>query len=110
MINLTLENFDKEVLSSQRPCIISVKSNQCYLCVELAPIMQVLQKKYATNFKFGIVETTEQLALTDILKISGVPTIFLFENGDGYEIVYPEDGYSEEQLTDCLDTYLINGG
>ena len=50
----------------------------------------------------------------DVFDVDGVPTVFLFSEGDGKEIEYPKypnpiSGYSEDYLVDYLESFSLNG-
>jgi len=105
MINLTIRNFDREILSSIKPCVVIFKSEECHLCQEILPAINRLQKIF-TEFKFALVDTKAEEDLGEILSINGVPTIFVFSGGDSWEVNYPEDGYTEEYLTNCLENFF----
>jgi thioredoxin-like negative regulator of GroEL len=105
MTKLTLKNFDKEVLSSTRPCVILFKNEGCHLCHEIIPVMRHLEEEHI-EFKFGFIDTFVEEELARIFDIGGVPTVFVFADGDSWEVDYPDSGYSEEYLTNCLGNFF----
>mgnify|MGYP003628936201 CR=1 FL=1 len=111
MIILTLENFEREILESEKPCIVSFKSDGCHLCLALTRMLFGLKKRYGNKFKFGVVDIGTAPEIFEVFDIDGVPTMFLFEAGDGIEIPYPRNpspstGYSEEYLTKYFEVFL----
>jgi len=111
MIELTLESFEEEVLNSSRPYIVTFKSDGCHLCRGLVRVLFKLRRKYIGSFKFGHADLFRQADLADIFDVEGVPTMFLFKDGDGVEIPYPENpsifsGYAEGYLIKYLDGVL----
>ena len=111
MVNLTLNNFEKEIINSAKPCIVAFKSDGCHLCTGLAPVLLKLRRRYIKKFKFAIINVDLQEALADIFNVEGVPTMFIFVNGDGKEIEYPSNpslvsGYSEKYLIDYLENFF----
>tara|TARA_R110000824_G_scaffold209862_1_gene395731 strand:- start:711 stop:1061 length:351 start_codon:yes stop_codon:yes gene_type:complete len=108
---LTLENFEDEILNCFKPCVVTFKSSSCHLCKGLSQVVYRLKMRYGEHFKFGSVETFSEEEITDLFDIDGVPTVFLFINGDGREIPYPDNpsiwsGYSEEYLVEYLEEFL----
>jgi len=108
MLELTLEDFEEEILNSINPCLVVFKNERCHLCRGLTVILGSLVKKYDGKAKFATVDSLEQEELTNLFGVDGVPTIFLFIDGDAREIPYPEipshlSGYSEKYLIDFLD-------
>jgi len=108
---LTLDNFEEEVLDSSGLYVVTFKNDGCHLCRGLVKVIFRLRRKYIGRLKFGHVDTVVQSDLADIFDIDGVPTMLLFKVGDGTEIPYPDNpnlisGYSEEYLTEYLDGVL----
>lgn len=111
MIILTLENFEREILESEKPCVVSFKSDGCHLCLGLARVLFGLERRYGKRLKFGVVDLKAEAEIFEVFDIDGVPTVFMFESGDGVEIPYPEtpsllSGYSEEYLTKYFEVFL----
>ena len=114
MKQVSAQNFEEEVLESKKLCLVYFKSRGCPLCSNLEVVMDDLFKTYFLNVKFCNVETSVEKELTDIFEIEGVPTVFLFRGGDGYEIDYPENpcsfsGYSEDYLVEHIESFLSDG-
>ena len=112
MIFVTLENFEEEVLNSRTPCVVVFKSAGCHLCRGLDRVITRLELRYKQKFKFVFVDTPEEEGLVEIFNVDGVPTIFLFIDGDGREIPYPSEpdvftGYSEEYLVNYLSKIIV---
>jgi thioredoxin 1 len=111
MVELTLENFEDEVLNSSMPVLVAFKHDNCHLCRGLNTVLWRLSYKYNERVKFAIIDSIDQDHLTDLFEVGGVPTVFLFTNGDGREIEYPErpsslSGYSDNYLINFLDDVL----
>ena len=107
---LTIQNIEAEVLDSNKPAVVKFSSENCHLCVALEPVTERLHTKYKDKFNFYNVNTTEQEKLTEIFSDDGVPTIYIFKDGDAVEIPYPErpdekTGYSEEYLDEYLNNH-----
>ena len=111
MIELTLENFEKEILNSTIPCVVAFKHGNCHLCRGLSVVLKSLSQRYDKQIKFVTIDTLDQTQLTDLFNVEGVPTIFLFIEGDGVEIQYPSrpspmSGYSENFLINFLSDVI----
>ena len=111
MVELTLENFEEEVLNSLTPCVVTFKHGKCHLCRGLSVVLASLSQKYDKQIKFATIDSIDQTQLTDLFNVGGVPTIFLFIEGDGVEIQYPKNpspmsGYSENFLINFLSDVL----
>ena len=113
MIVLTLDNFEREILDSAKPCVVAFKSEGCHLCVGLTRILFRVERRYEKKFKFAVIDSALEQEIFKMFGVFGVPTVFLFINGDGMEIPYPDDpcpfsGYSEEYLHEHLEAELKN--
>ena len=106
----TLNNFEGEILESSRPCVVKFSNEGCHLCVNLEPVCERLAGDYGDRYKFYDVNTFEEKKLTEIFSDEGVPTIYVFRDGNATEIPYPKSpdektGYSEQYLRDYLDAF-----
>ena len=111
MAFVTLENFEHKVLNSDRPCVVTFKNEGCHLCRGLRKVIARLENKFDNKLRFFSVDSLEEEGLSELFKVDGVPTMFMFVNGDGREIPYPEDpshftGYKEEDLVVYLNDVL----
>jgi thioredoxin 1 len=111
MKNLTLENFEKQILNSEKPCVVTFKNDGCHLCKALTSVLASLERKYFDQFKFAAVDCLVQKDLSEVFDIEGVPTMIFFVDGDGTEIPYPENssdfsGYGKKYLIDYLESFL----
>jgi len=107
MKEVTIDNFEEEVLNSKVPCVVKFTSDHCHLCHGLVPIMESTQEKF-NKFNFYNVDTEKEETLTKIFSDDGVPTIYFFVNGDGTEIPYPADensGYDEKTLRNFFNVF-----
>jgi len=106
----TLSNFEGEILESSKPSVVKFANDGCHLCVNLKPICERLAEDFKDKYKFYDVNTFEEEKLTEIFSDDGVPTIYVFHNGDATEIPYPDSpdeksGYSEQYLREYLESF-----
>jgi thioredoxin 1 len=81
ILNLTEENFAKEVLQSTTPVLVDFYGDYCPPCRALAPILDELAEEYDGHIKFFKVNTEEQPSLAAEYHVSAVPTLLLFQQG-----------------------------
>jgi|TARA_R100000900_G_scaffold146367_1_gene135904 thiol-disulfide isomerase/thioredoxin len=83
------------------PHVIKMFSEGCHVCDELSPEYEKLSNdlKDYTFVKFDV-DTDPKLS--DLLAPEGVPTIYLYKDGQLAEIDYGEDGYSYEYLKESI--------
>ncbi len=83
IINVTDENFEKEVLSSDKPVVLEFYSNMCPPCLTMIPTMINLAKNNK-NIKVATVNNsdTNTKEIVEKYEITATPTIIIFENGE----------------------------
>ena len=87
---LTLENFENEVLKSDKPVLVDFWATWCGPCRMIAPIIEEIAHDYEGKIKVGKVNVDEQEELAIRYGISSIPTLLLFKNG---EVVKKTLGY-----------------
>lgn len=80
-IVLTTENYDEEVLKSDKPVLVDFWATWCGPCKMLAPIIDEIAEEYAGKVKVGKVNVDEQPELAGAFDISSIPTVIVFEKG-----------------------------
>ncbi len=81
-INLTSENFEDEVLKSEKPVLVDFWASWCGPCKMIAPIFEELAEEYKDKLKFGKVNVDEQASLAVKFRVTSIPTLILFKNGE----------------------------
>jgi thioredoxin 1 len=81
-IQLTDDSFDKDVLKSAEPVIVDFWAPWCGPCRMLAPILEDLSKEYAGKVRVGKLNTDEHPRAATKFRISAIPTLLFFKNGE----------------------------
>jgi len=81
VIELTDQNFQKEVLESDVPVLVDFWATWCGPCRAIAPIIDELATEYAGKLKVGKVDTDRQQRYAVQLGVSSIPAVFVFKNG-----------------------------
>jgi len=81
MINLTQENFEKEVLQSAKPVLVDFWAEWCGPCKMLTPILDELAQEYDGRITIGKVNIDDHQELAAQYGIRSIPTLLLFQNG-----------------------------
>lgn len=79
---ITTQNFQEEVLKSDKPFLVDFGASWCGPCKMLAPIIDEL---YEEGYAVGKVDVDQDMALAQQFRVVNVPTMILFKNGQEAE-------------------------
>ncbi len=80
-LEFTDQNFEQEVLRSDKPVLVDFWAEWCAPCSIMAPTVEALANEYADRAKVGKVNVDENQSLTSRYNIRGIPTLLLFKDG-----------------------------
>ena len=80
MTVITKENFEQEILGSDKLTVLDFWATWCGPCMMLAPIMEELDRELE-DVKFCKCNVDEQMELAMQFKIESIPTLLLIKNG-----------------------------
>jgi thioredoxin len=80
-LNITLENFESEVLKSDKPVLVDFWASWCGPCRMLLPIIEEIASE-EHDFKVGKINADEQPELVNQFKVRTIPTLMVFKNGE----------------------------
>jgi len=83
VIELTSENFKKEVLESEIPVLVDFWAPWCQPCLMMAPVLDELSEDFDGKLKICKLNTEilENQTLAMEYKIQSIPNMKLFKNG-----------------------------
>lgn len=101
-IKLTEQNFEDEVLNSDKPVLVDFWATWCGPCKMLAPVIEEVADEFSATLKVGKVNVDEEPTLAIKYGIASIPTVIKFENGNAIETAI---GYRTKQ--EIIDTFGI---
>lgn len=80
-IQVTDENFEKDVLQSQLPVLVDFWAPWCSPCRMLTPVIEELAKEYAGKVRIGKLNTDEHPQTAGRFRIQAIPALLFFKGG-----------------------------
>ncbi len=80
-ITLTVDNFEEKVLKADKPVLVDFWATWCMPCRMIAPIVEEIAEETAGQAYVGKVNVDEQAELAARYRVSSIPTLIVFENG-----------------------------
>jgi len=81
-IELTNDNFKKEVLESKVPVLVDFYSDWCPPCKIMLPVIEQIAEKFEGKIKVGKVNIDENKELASQYSVMSIPTFIIFKNGE----------------------------
>ena len=80
-VKLTNQNFESEVLKSDKMVIVDFYANWCGPCQMIAPILSEIAEEHSGKLKVGKINVDEERELASKYQVSSIPTLLLFKEG-----------------------------
>ena len=103
-IDISDDNFDSEVLKSEKPVVRDFWAEWCGPCKVLGPVIDEVAEDYSDRVKFVKLNIDNNPSNTQKFGIRGIPTLLLFKNGE--KIDTSVGVLSKSELTSFLDKNL----
>ncbi len=81
VITITQENFEQEVLQSDKPVLIDFWAPWCGPCRMVSPVVEEIANEHP-EIKVGKINVDEQSELARRYRIMSIPSLYVFKNGE----------------------------
>lgn len=98
-LKFTTDNFDEEVLKSDKPVLVDFWATWCAPCRMQGPIIEELADE-RSDIKVGKLDVDENPEIAQKYGVMSIPTLLVIENG---EVVHQMVGVqTKQQISDFL--------
>lgn len=80
-VEITDENFEAEVINSDKPVLIDFWAVWCGPCKAIAPIVEELSIEYEGKLKVGKLNVDDNQQTSIKFGVRSIPTLLIFKNG-----------------------------
>ena len=87
LVTITDDNFEDEVLKSDKPVLIDFWATWCGPCRMIAPIVEEMSTEYEGRAKIGKLDVDSNQQTSIKYGVRSIPTLLLFSNGELKETI-----------------------
>lgn len=99
VLKITKNNFDEEVMKSERPVLLDFWANWCGPCKMVAPIVDEVATEIGGIAKVGKINIDEEPELASTFKIMSIPTLLVIKEG---KVVESSVGLKSKQVIKAM--------
>ncbi|OUU78369.1 MAG: thioredoxin [Gammaproteobacteria bacterium TMED78] len=101
VVHTTDDNFDTDVIKSDKPVLMDFWADWCGPCKMIAPLLDSIAEEYADRLKVVKLNIDEHQQIAPKYNVRSIPTLLVFKDG---EVAGQQVGaVSKAQLTKFID-------
>ena len=106
MVELTKDNFEKEVIQATGKVFVDFYGDGCVPCQALMPFVHSCAEQYGDKLKFAALNTTKARRLAIGQKVLGLPVMAVYENGEKIEELIKDDA-TEANIEAMIQRHIV---
>ncbi len=103
-IEVNDNNFEKEVIKSDLPCLVDFWAPWCGPCLMFAPVLKEIAEEYHSRLKVCKLNVDEYPELASRYGIVSIPTLMVFKNGEALKKAI--GALSKRELESIIHPYI----
>jgi len=104
VLELTKENFEKEVKGSDKPVIIDAFASWCGPCQQMKPIFENISEEFKKQYKFISLNIDDERDLAIKYGVTSIPTFIFIKDS---KVIGKENGYmSHDSFVEKIKKHL----
>ena len=80
-LTITTENFENEVLNSDKPVLLDFWASWCGPCKMVGPVVEQVAAETAEVARVGKINVDEEQELAQAFKVMSIPTLVVMKEG-----------------------------
>ncbi len=101
---ITKNNFEEEVLKSDKTVLVDFWAPWCGPCRAVGPIVDELASEYDGRAKVSKLNVDDEGEIAAKFRVMSIPTLMIFKNGDVVEKVI--GARSKSELASLIDKHI----
>ncbi|MDW2800047.1 thioredoxin [Clostridium boliviensis] len=81
VLKITKDNFEKEVMQSDKPILLDFWASWCGPCKMVGPVVEQVAKETADAARVGKINVDEEQELAQAFKVMSIPTLVVMKEG-----------------------------
>lgn len=81
ILKITKQNFEKEVLQSEKPVLLDFWAGWCGPCKMIGPIVEQVAEDTMNTVRVGKINVDEEQELAQAFQVMSIPTLVVIKNG-----------------------------
>jgi len=103
-LQITDDNFDTEVLNSDKPVLLDFWAEWCGPCRMIAPLVEEIAEEYNGKAAVGKVNVDHTPGVASKYGIRSIPTLLIFSNGEVQKQIV--GAVPKGQITEVIDSLI----